>query len=635
MPSVLTAPASRSSAPSRRASRGRLARLERGLAEVAAQHQALRASGRAAARARARASAGSSSSARRTSSSLSSCSVGVAQVVRELGVQRGASSTRSAPAASASASRSSATARAASKPSSAAAARARSTSSAACPARSRGVRHAVPQRERVLEVAQRLAVGVARARAATPAATDAAERPRQVVRAVPVAGELGGTVAAGASPSSSGRARSPAPSAACSAVPLAGQQVLVDRLADERVAEGVGPVGVGDEHAGGRPPRARPRSRRPAAADSASSSAWPIGRSATAATRDDLLSGGRQALEAAEQRVAQRLGQLAGAVGGGGQQLLGVERVALRRARTGGRPGRPSGASPRMPVSCSATSSRLKRSSAIRSTPGARSSSASSGPQRVAAVQLVGAVGGEQEERLRARAADEEDEEVARRGVGPVQVLDHERDGRSRPSRSISASSASNTCGWLAPFGHRLAERPQRLDERRVREDRAAELQAVADEHARAGRAARASNSRHQAALADARLAGHEGEGRDVRRRAPRSSTASSSARPTNVGLETRRSTTSMMEVGSARRGARSPAGAADAEPAGDRGGGGSSRRSPRVKRRRPRPKRRARDALSMRSSMSWAAMTCALSVCMPSEATAETVAAHREVAPT
>ena len=49
-------------------------------------------------------------------------------------------------------------------------------------------------------------------------------------------------------------------------------------------------------------------------------------------------------------------------------------------------------------------------------------------PQRVAAVQLVGPVGGEQRQRLRARAAHEEDEEVARRGVGPVQVLEHERD---------------------------------------------------------------------------------------------------------------------------------------------------------------------------------------------------------------
>jgi hypothetical protein len=46
----------------------------------------------------------------------------------------------------------------------------------------------------------------------------------------------------------------------------------------------------------------------------------------------------------------------------------------------------------------------------------------------VAAVQLVGAVGDDEAERLRARAAHEEGQEVARRRVGPVQVLEHEDD---------------------------------------------------------------------------------------------------------------------------------------------------------------------------------------------------------------
>ena len=131
------------------------------------------------------------------------------------------------------------------------------------------------------------------------------------------------------------------------------------------------------------------------------------------------------------------------------------------------------------------------------------------GAQRVAAVQLVGAVGGEQEERLGARVADEEDEEVARGGVGPVQVLDHQRDGaeavQQREQRLEHLRLARRV-------GHRLAERPQRLGDRRVGEGRAAELQAVADKDARTLGARL--ELRHQAALADARLAGHEGEGR-------------------------------------------------------------------------------------------------------------------------
>jgi hypothetical protein len=47
----------------------------------------------------------------------------------------------------------------------------------------------------------------------------------------------------------------------------------------------------------------------------------------------------------------------------------------------------------------------------------------------VAPVQLVRAVGDDQAERLLARAAHEERDEVARRPVGPVQVLDREQHG--------------------------------------------------------------------------------------------------------------------------------------------------------------------------------------------------------------
>ena len=67
-------------------------------------------------------------------------------------------------------------------------------------------------------------------------------------------------------------------------------------------------------------------------------------------------------------------------------------------------------------------------------------------PQRVAAVQLVGAVGADDEHALAAEAARQEGEEGARRAVGPVEVLDHQHDGvLARRARSSRASSASKS----------------------------------------------------------------------------------------------------------------------------------------------------------------------------------------------
>src|SRR5581483_2019014 len=51
------------------------------------------------------------------------------------------------------------------------------------------------------------------------------------------------------------------------------------------------------------------------------------------------------------------------------------------------------------------------------------------GKQRVAAVELVGAIGAEHHQRGLAQVAGEEDEEVPRRAVSPVQVLEDEDDG--------------------------------------------------------------------------------------------------------------------------------------------------------------------------------------------------------------
>ena len=141
--------------------------------------------------------------------------------------------------------------------------------------------------------------------------------------------------------------------------------------------------------------------------------------------------------------------------------------------------------------------------------------------QRVAPVQLVGAVGDDEAERLLARAAHEERDEVARRAVGPVEVLDRQqhRPGAAEPLEQrehrleqaalagarllVGARAGAAQLGQqlgervaggdrqrLGLLGREAArERAQRGDERRVGDLRAAQLEALAEQHARAARA--------------------------------------------------------------------------------------------------------------------------------------------------
>jgi hypothetical protein len=51
------------------------------------------------------------------------------------------------------------------------------------------------------------------------------------------------------------------------------------------------------------------------------------------------------------------------------------------------------------------------------------------------AVELVGPVGPHEKDSAVAEVADEEDEEIASRGIGPVQVLEHKNHG-SRSSET-------------------------------------------------------------------------------------------------------------------------------------------------------------------------------------------------------
>ena len=164
--------------------------------------------------------------------------------------------------------------------------------------------------------------------------------------------------------------------------------------------------------------------------------------------------------------------------------------------------------------------------------------------QRMAAVQLVGAVGGDDEDRLVGQRGGQEAQERPRGRVGPVQVLDHEQDGRlagqrveQREQRLEHArlvvaavarpalAEAGQQRGELRAHGrrellqHRVAvarELAQGGDERRVGELALGELHAVAAQHAHAALAGAAGELADQAGLADAGLPRHEGQ-----RRAP------------------------------------------------------------------------------------------------------------------
>jgi hypothetical protein len=71
-----------------------------------------------------------------------------------------------------------------------------------------------------------------------------------------------------------------------------------------------------------------------------------------------------------------------------------------------------------------------------------------------------------------------------------------------------------------AALGELARDRPQRVDQRRVGDRGAAELETVPDERARTRLAGARLELRDQPALADSGLARHEGERRNARRRA-------------------------------------------------------------------------------------------------------------------
>ena len=208
-------------------------------------------------------------------------------------------------------------------------------------------------------------------------------------------------------------------------VALAGEQVVGDHLAQQRVAEGVAPVVLGDDEVAG------DRLAQRAAQGGAVEIGGLVEQLVVEALADgeraqDLLRVLGQPLDAHHQRVAQRGGQRAAALAGG-EQLLHEQRVALA-ARV--EAVEQLGAGRR-------TEDVLQRGGELVAAQRTEGHAAHArvalqlGQQRaqgVAAVQLVEAVRADDEHALAAQRVGQEGDEGARGGVGPVEILEDQHD---------------------------------------------------------------------------------------------------------------------------------------------------------------------------------------------------------------
>ena len=190
-------------------------------------------------------------------------------------------------------------------------------------------------------------------------------------------------------------------------------------------------------------------------------------------------------------------------------------------------------------------------------------------PQRVAAVQVVGAQAGDQQQVLVAQPRDEEPQHVPAGGVGPVQVLEHEhaavpRVGRTRraprrcPSKScrrlglvvrVGTAAPAAPDGSSRPSGGALADdraRPaagravqpgQRLRERQVRQpDLARGRRSASRRPGRAAGRGELADAPHQPGLADAGVRRRPGP--PAGRPRPRGAARARARRPLRAGDE-------------------------------------------------------------------------------------------------
>ena len=320
---------------------------------------------------------------------------------------------------------------------------------------------------------------------------------------------------------------------------LARQQIVGHDLPQERVTEGVEALLVGHHELRGdrladRHARVDVRSR---------GEDLVVQPPARGEQAEQLLRVGREPFDAQHQRVAQRRRQRPAAVHARRQQLLGKQRIALRAHEQAIE----QVVAGRLAEDVAQLLGELLARQRMQLHPARAGIALELGeqrPQRVAAVQLVRAVAGDHEHALAAQRRSQIDEEGARGAVGPVQVLDRQQQAllagqqlqqleqrveqprlrgglvvrRLRTPPEPGEDLREGGAGGLRERGEgRIAgagERAQGADDRRVRQLALPQLDAVAADHADVLGLRGLLELAQQARLADAGLAGHEGQRR-------------------------------------------------------------------------------------------------------------------------
>jgi len=325
-------------------------------------------------------------------------------------------------------------------------------------------------------------------------------------------------------------------------------QPVVDHLADEPVAQRDALVGaVAHEQAGvERLAQRGARARLRRAALEHRMRGLPTGGGDH---REQLAGALRQRRDAQPHDVGDRRRHRRVAVAPGGEQLLDEERVAARAGvQLGGERGRHRRAVDRLELAGDVVAAeRLEVEPRDERPPRELRDEA---PRRVRGLELAGAVRERERDALGPEVAGEERDEVARRAVGPVEVLEHdqERPAFRRPAeqleRQLVQPALAEAVGEAPPLvfepqagqqrGERAARVPvelrelvfqrqlaQRRDHGRVRELLPAELEALPVQDEEPALAPARLERPDQAGLADPGLARDQREPRISRRRGP------------------------------------------------------------------------------------------------------------------
>ena len=217
------------------------------------------------------------------------------------------------------------------------------------------------------------------------------------------------------------------------------------------MAEGVAIVGLGDDEVAG--DRLAQRGHERAAVHPADLAEQPVVDAlADGEHAQDVLGGRVELLDAHHQRVAQGHRHRAATVDAGGEQLLGEERVALAAGVE---------AVDEAVVGCLAEDVLQRRGQLVAAQRlerdavdlGIALDLGQQRAQRMAAVELVDAVGQDDEHPLAAERAGEERDEGAGRGVGPVEVLEHEDDRRLAAEAVEEAEHGLEEAALRGPVG--------------------------------------------------------------------------------------------------------------------------------------------------------------------------------------